>query len=253
MLHFLIMSYKGIIFDKDGTLFDYYTVWSPVMRTSMSKILATMEKDDDKELEKELLFLIGIGEHDINPKGLIFIHNKAIALFNLFIFCKMNHLHYRKLVSALMTKYYDAKELLKDSLITHTDENRLLPLFTKLKEYGYIIGVVTSDNANSTKVCLDHFSITPFISMISTYDDHYKRKPNPNVFQVFCEKFSLAPEEVVVVGDASVDMRFAKRGKAGYKIAVLTGSKNEKSLNRLADVVYPTVLNLLEDKKLFTK
>ncbi len=52
-------------------------------------------------------------------------------------------------------------------------------------------------------------------------------------------------------GDTITDMLFAKRAKAGYTIALLSGSNDKKSLRRLSDVVYPDISALLTDKRLF--
>lgn len=245
------MEYKGIIFDKDGTLFDYYTVWAPVMREAITSILSKIGKEGDKELEVELLEILGIGVQEMNPKGLIFMHNKVMMLVRLFLFSKAKNIPYKLLYNALKTSYYGSEDLIKASLVSNTDETLLLPLFKELKERGYIIGIVTSDNKKSTAVCLDHFHILPYIDMVSTYDDHYRRKPHPQSFKAFCNTFSLSPSEVIVVGDATVDMVYASRGKAGYKVGVLTGSNDIENLSKVADIVYPTIQSLFEDKKIF--
>ena len=252
MIHSYTMSYKGIIFDKDGTLFDYYTIWAPVFKSTIKGILESFHRGDDANLEKEMLHMLGLGLDGVNPKGLIFKHRKPLMLLNIFSFSKKHNLPFKTLVKAFENSYYDGKDYVKASLIEHTDENILLPLFQKLKDNGYRIGVATSDNKDSTLVCLEHFHLLPFIDMIYTHDDMYKRKPHPESFTAFCKKFSLLPEEVVVVGDATMDLKYAKRGKAGYRVGVLTGSKDVKRLSKLAHIIYPSVHNLIDDPKLFS-
>ena len=66
-------------------------------------------------------------------------------------------------------------------------------------------------------------------------------------------EFNLSAKDVAVIGDTKEDMRFAINGKAGYRIAVLTGSGDEKLLNRMADKVYPTILDIKSDPILFEK
>ncbi len=246
------MSYKAVIFDKDGTLFDYYTVWAPVFRENIEFLLESQGRTQDKRLKHAILELLGIGTDGINPDGLIFKHNGPYMLFNLFIFSKRNRLSYRLLVKGLKDGFYESKNLIKESLIKETDEQSLIPLFSKLKEAGYIIGIVTSDNLESTQICLEHFNISNHIDMISTYDDHFKKKPHPQSFEAFCKRFSLSPEEVIMVGDAPVDMTYAKRGRAGYKIGVLTGSRDVKRLSKTADVIYDDIQDLINDRKIFT-
>lgn len=244
------MQYRGIIFDKDGTLFDYYDVWGPVLRLHVDRILNEFAREHDDRLRKRLLSLLGIGKDGINSDGLIFQHNGALMLLRLFVFSKKNRLSYRRLIHLLTEGYFDSKEQLNSSLIEMGSESTLLPLFKALKRAGYYIGVVTSDNAESTEVCLQHFNIKQYVDMISTYDDQLKSKPHPESFNLFCKTYSLDPSEVVVVGDAPVDMKYARRGGAGYVIGVMSGSGDRRRLTSLADVLYPTVLSLLDDPKL---
>jgi phosphoglycolate phosphatase len=244
------MQLKGIIFDKDGTLFDYYHIWGPVFTRHTEKILEEFNRSDDEKLKERLLSLLGITAEGVNPDGLIFKHNGALMLFRLFIFSKRERLPYRRLISLLTEGYYDSKDDIQRSFEHFGDSGRLIPLFTALKQAGYIIGIVTSDNKSSTQVCLDHYRIADYVDMVSTYDDHFKNKPHPESFRAFCARFSLSAAEVVMVGDAPVDMKYAKNSGAGYTVGVMTGSGDRNMLEKYADVVYPTVLDLLSDPKL---
>ena len=245
------MDYKAVIFDKDGTLFDYYTVWAPVFRDHMDILLHKLGRSGDDRLRGEILNMLGIDTDGINPDGLIFRHNGPLMLVTLYIFSKRNRISYPTLIQGFREGFEEAKNLIKESLVKQTDPESLIPLFRKLKEAGYLIGIVTSDNSESTKICLDHFQITPYIDMISTYDDHFKKKPHPQSFEAFCRKFSLKPGEVIVIGDAPVDMTYAKRGGAGYKIGVLTGSGDLKRLQKGADVIYEDISSVMDDRKIF--
>jgi phosphoglycolate phosphatase len=244
------MQFKGIIFDKDGTLFDYYRVWEPVFSRHADRMLEEFGRTGDTGLRRKFLNILGMTDTGINPDGLIFSHNGVTMLARLFVFSLQHHLPYRRLIQLLTQGYYDSKEDLQHSLVASGERQRLLPLFKALKEAGYVIAVVTSDNKESTQVCLDHYQLNEYIDMISTYDDHFKSKPHPESFRAFCSKFSLKPEEVVMVGDAPVDMKYAKNSNAGYTIGVMTGSGNRIGLEKHADVIYETILDLLKDPKL---
>jgi len=54
-----------------------------------------------------------------------------------------------------------------------------------------------------------------------------------------------------MVGDTITDMLFAKRSKAGYTIALLTGSNDRKRLRPISDVIYADISALLQDKRIF--
>ena len=115
----------------------------------------------------------------------------------------------------------------------------------------YIIGIVTSDTTSSTELFLERMEITSYVSFLRTKDSPTHKKPNPEAIREFCAQFSLESSEVAVIGDTVVDMEFGRAGKAGYCIAVLTGSGDKEGLSAVADAVYPGIRNILSDPILF--
>ncbi|MCK5157447.1 MAG: HAD family hydrolase [Spirochaetales bacterium] len=245
------MDFKGIIFDKDGTLFDYFTVWGPVITEFTEKILQEMQRDDTDKIRIRFLKMLGVGNDCMYANGLVFKSNKFFMLTRIFIFCIRYKLSFKKLVSNIKTGYFDSHNLIKDSLIRIDPGDAIHELFIKFKKNGYKIGIVTSDTAQSTNICLEHLKIDQYVDFISTFDDKLAKKPNPEALLAFCTEFSITPEETVVVGDAPVDMKFAKKGGAGYTIAVMTGSNDVKRLSIKADILYPNLKCLAADSRLF--
>jgi phosphoglycolate phosphatase len=245
------MNFRGIIFDKDGTLFDYFSVWGPVITEFTDKALLDLERDNKNEIRSKFLKMLGVGADCMNANGLVFMSSKFFMLSRIFIFCVRYKLSFRKMVSSIKTGYFDSHHLIKDALIRINPGDSIHKLFKKFKNSNYKIGIVTSDNTQSTQVCLEHLGIEDYVDFISTFDDDLAKKPNPEALNSFCMKYSLKPEEVVVVGDAPVDMKFAKKGKAGYSIAVMTGSNDVKRLSRTADVLYQNLECLRTDSRLF--
>lgn len=245
------MDFKGIIFDKDGTLFDYFTVWGPVITEFTEKTLQKMQRDDKDEIRARFLKMLGVGNDCMYANGLVFKSNKFFMLTRIFFFCLRHKLSFKELVSSIKSGYFDSHNVIKDSLLRIDPGDSIHELFLKLKESGYTIGIVTSDTAQSTNVCLEHLKIDQYVDFISTFDDNLAKKPNPESLLAFCAEFSIEPEETVVVGDAPVDMKFAKKGGAGYTIAVMTGSNDVKRLSKKADVLYTNLKCLASDSLLF--
>ncbi|NQT59791.1 MAG: HAD family hydrolase [Bacteroidetes bacterium] len=245
------MDYKGIIFDKDGTLFDYFSVWGPVITEFTDKALLDLQRDNKNEIRTQFLSMLGVGTDCMDANGLVFMSNKFFMLSRIFFFCLRHKLSFKKLVSSIKIGYFDSHHLIKDALIKINPGDSIHELFEKFKKGGYKIGIVTSDNTQSTKICLEHLGIEEYVDFISTFDDNLSKKPNPEALNAFCMNFSLKPEEVVVVGDAPVDMKFAKKGKAGYSVAVMTGSNDVKRLSRTADILYQNLQCLAADSRLF--
>jgi len=81
------MVFKGIIFDKDGTLFDYFSVWGPVITEFTDTILFDMKRNNKQEIRTQFLNMLGVGTEGMDAKGLLFMSNKFLMLSRIFFFC----------------------------------------------------------------------------------------------------------------------------------------------------------------------
>lgn len=241
---------KGVIFDKDGTLFDYRLVWGDVLNSTVSTVLTAVGKEDTPQLHDSFLTLLGITKDGVNPHGLVFVHKHVRMFFTMLAFC----IRHRINPFIVPAQYKKALRSTQKQIVYTLDTLDFSPqvsLFRKLREQGYHIGVITSDTAESCEVFLSHMGIAPLVDFVATRDHGYKRKPHPEALRAFCDTTGLSPGQVAVVGDTDTDMLFAKRGKAGYIVAVLTGSNNIPALTRLSDIVYPDIQYLYQDRRFF--
>ena len=78
------MDIRGIIFDKDGTLFNYAEVWGPVIRQYTDTILMTFSVYE----------IVGVDDKGNNyPDGFLFNHDKIVSIFfKILGFCIRNHI-----------------------------------------------------------------------------------------------------------------------------------------------------------------
>ena len=88
---------KGIIFDKDGTLYDYVQVWAPVIKNVIRTVFISLNIKDSKEAREHLYQIIGIDNEynilkDIKHDNIIKVYgmyesiNKRIPLYFPLIF-----------------------------------------------------------------------------------------------------------------------------------------------------------------------
>ena len=244
---------KGIVFDKDGTLFDYAHVWAEVLSEAITTAFAEMGKDKRKHqrAQQAMLRLMGIDdEGNTLAKGLVFTHKKRVIIKRYLLYC----LRYRiKPIKAFRVYHQNIKnsEALVGERLKDLDFSMQQRLFEKLKENGYRIAIITSDTDSSSKTFLSQMGLDHMVDFLSTRDSKYHKKPHPQAFEAFCSRFSLDSEQVAMVGDTETDMRMAKKAKAGYTIAVLSGSNDKRVLKRYADVIYSDISSLSEDTRLF--
>ena len=244
---------KAIIFDKDGTLFSYGKIWGPIVSDYLEKGLASIKLDEDtrREYMAKLIRETGFGpDGEVYPDGVIFSDSTIHSfwrIFRLTISYKVNPFY----VGKLFHSFGKDKGSIVEKAIRESHFPDANSVIRKAYEKGYIIGIVTDDTEASAKVFLEKMGVTQYISFLRTKDDRTKRKPSPEALAEFCSEFGLESSEVAVVGDSLSDMRFAKKGKAGYIIAVMTGYGSRDRLSEYADSIYGSIADIADDKVLF--
>lgn len=249
------MKIKGILFDKDGTLFNYSLVWGPTISRLVDSILMTnsIRGDNDKARE-EMFRIVGIDDKGNSySDGAIYNHyrlGKVKSIFRLLCFCAKRGLNPVKIIKLISSVSAHSEQGVSE-VLGKMDFSDLRTLFEKLTGQGYVIGVVTNDITFSARTCLNAMGIADYVSFLRTRESNCKKKPNPEAIKQFATAFKLKGNEIAVVGDCPIDMLFARNGKAGYKIAVLTGMGDREKLSLSSDVVYEDINGLVSDKVLF--
>ena len=95
--------------------------------------------------------------------------------------------------------------------------------------------------------------VEDMVSFVRCGDSDCRKKPNAEAIRQFCEEYEITEDEVAVVGDTLIDMEFARNGKVGYSIALLTGSGDKGALEKIASAVYDELIDILSDPVLFPK
>ncbi|MGE4453426.1 MAG: HAD family hydrolase [Sphaerochaeta sp.] len=244
---------KGIIFDKDGTLFDYAQVWETILKEGIALTFNSMGKSHHQSAKQAMLSLMGIDENGrCIPRGLVFTHRKIQILRRFLLYCIRYRVNAIQAIKGYQRSVKHSEVLLNEKL-REMDFSVQQTLFSRLKQEGYHIGVITNDNETSTNIFLSLMGLEKMVDFIASRDSHYRRKPHSEAFNAFCSQSGLSPSQVAMVGDTITDMLFAKRSQAGYTIALLSGSNDKRRLERLSDIVYEDISSLMSDTRLFPR
>ena len=227
------MAIRGILFDKDGTLLDFYQTWSNV-----NWQLARHAADNDENLAAELMTRGGYDHATgriIAGSPLAWAGSRDLAA----LFAP--HLTgpaFEALVDDFKRIFYEGAR--RDAQAVEG----LKPALEKLKTAGYKLGIATTDNEAGISGTLDRFDILHLFDFAAGSDSGHGMKPDPGMVHGFCAATGLQPREIAVVGDNVHDLEMGRAAGAGLRVGVLTGTSSEIDLRPFADQVFQSLVEL---------
>ncbi|MFY0679389.1 MAG: HAD family hydrolase [Thalassovita sp.] len=220
------MHIKGLLFDKDGTLFDFRATWD----VWAGRLLRDLSQGD-LPLEQAL------------AEAISYDHAAQKFLADSPVIAGTNREAAELLVQKLPDHDVDALDLfLAQSAATAplAPAVPLAPFLTALRAQGLSLGVMTNDTEHGALAHLKTAGVVELFDFIAGADSGFGAKPDPDPLLAFASKQGLSPETVAMVGDSTHDLLAGRR--AGMRtIGVLTGIAKRADLTDLADVVLPDI------------
>lgn len=219
---------RAILFDKDGTLFDFQTTWAGWAR----RVIADLAAGDDASAAR-LAEAMGFDR----AQGRFLAGSMVIASTSLEV---AEH------IAPLVPQAGGAEALcarLSDTAATVplAEAVPLGPLLSRLAGAGLRLGVATNDHEAVARrhvaAHLEHFDF------IAGFDSGHGGKPAPGMLLAFAHHCGLAPDTVLMVGDSRHDL-LAGRAAGMATLGVLTGVASADDLAPLADAVRPDIGHL---------
>jgi phosphoglycolate phosphatase-like HAD superfamily hydrolase len=113
------------------------------------------------------------------------------------------------------------------------------------------MSIVSARGGKSTQIFLDQFELNPFFRCVATAHTCEYTKPYPDPIIWAAKQMNVQPDECLMIGDTTVDIRAAKASSA-QSVGVLCGFGEERELRQAgADLILDSTA-LLADALLST-
>lgn len=219
----------GVIFDKDGTLFDFRASWG-AWAVRLVDMLAAETGISAGVLGAAIGF---------DPVARRFAPDSVVIAGT------------SGEISAALAAVVpgsDARDL-EDRMNQMAEGAPMLPavdlpaVLGALRARGLKIGLATNDVEGTAHAHLSAHGIGGLFDYVAGYDSGHGAKPGPGMCSAFARQLGLDPARVVMVGDSRHDLE-AGRAAGMRAVAVLTGVAGAADLAPHADAVLPDIGHL---------
>lgn len=228
------LAIRGILFDKDGTLLDYWATWVPINRQ-----VALYAAGGDQALAEELLRLGGQ-----DPATDQVVPGSPLAAGSIADIAKAFATHPRVKpppgFQAGIDRIFATGGAAHSCLVPGARDTLI-----ELKRRGFHMGVATNDSEAGLHASLAGHDVLPLFDFTTGCDSGYGAKPDKRMALGFCRAAGLEPSQVAMVGDAMHDLAMGRAARVGLNIGVLGGTSAREDLADFADLVLDSVNDLL--------
>jgi phosphoglycolate phosphatase len=222
---------KGVIFDKDGTLFDFNATWG-----AWSRRMLASEAGGDTEIVAQLADVLGYDmDTDQFVAGSIVVAEpvEVIADTILRILPKLEK-------GALIKRMNTAA-----ATVPQVEVTPLWPCLRELRDMGLKLGVATNDGEAPARAHIEKAGVTDLFDFIAGSDSGFGGKPATGQLDAFCEATGLSAANCLMVGDSLHDV-MAGQAAGMQTVGVLTGPAVRDDLAPHADVVLGSIAELAD-------
>jgi len=224
-----MMKVDGILFDKDGTLFDFRATWD----VWVADVIGSLSGGDPvlaAAMARAARYDLEARRFDPDSPIIAGTNREAAEL----------------LCSAMPGRDVDEVEqhlMLSAASAPLAPAVPLAPFLTGLAGRGLRLGVMTNDTEYGAHAHLESAGVAAHFAFIAGFDSGHGAKPEPGPLLAFAAATGLLPGRVAMVGDSPHDL-IAGRAAGMQTVGVLTGPAVHEDLAPWADTVLPDIGHL---------
>lgn len=216
------LDLDAIIFDKDGTLFDFGTTWNEF---GGRLIVAFAEGDADLEQRLAVATHYDLENRSYLPSSPVIAgtNREAAELFH-------------KELPNYAIEELEASLLQMALSVPQAEVVPLRRYFERLRAAGLKVAVMTNDTERAARAHMERANCLDVVDFIVGFDSGFGAKPTPDPLWACARHVGVSPERCAMVGDSTHDL-VAGRAAGMMAIGVLTGMAVRSDLEPYADLV----------------
>ena len=217
---------RGIVFDKDGTLFDFQASWGA---WAADFVTGLAEGDPGRAAALAEALDFDLGARRFRPESAVIAGTaEVIVEAVLAVRPDLDPPGLRRLVLA------------SSETVPQVPAAPLRPLLDRLRAAGIALGVATNDGEAPARAHLERAGVLDRFDFVAGYDSGFGAKPGTGMLDAFRRATGLEAAACAMVGDSLHDLA-SGRAAGMATVGVLTGPAGAADLAPHADVVLPDI------------
>ena len=221
-----VSEVKAVLFDKDGTLFDFAATWVP---WAEHFLLKAFEGDQDRAGAAGAAIGFDLAGRQFKRDSIAIAGTPDEVVTALAP--HLPSVDPSVLLTLLNTEAAAAPQ---------REAVPLAPLLRQLRARGLRLGVATNDAEHPARAHLTAAGVAEMFDFIAGFDSGHGGKPDTGQLLAFAAHVELPPAQIAMVGDSLHDLE-AARGAGMIPVAVLTGPAEADVLAPHAEIVLSDV------------
>ena len=221
---------QAVLFDKDGTLFDFAATWEAWAAAFLLRI-TNGDQARATQVGSQIGFDMGTRRFEQ--------HSVAIAGTPGEIAQALTP-HFPDMGFEAVLDMINAEA----EIAPQAEAVPLDPFLQDLLARGLHLGVMTNDSESAARTHLSGVGVLEHFAFVAGFDSGFGAKPSPDPLLAFCRAMDVTPDQALMVGDSTHDLIAGRRAGMGT-VGVLTGMADIDTLAPHADVVFPDIGHLV--------
>ncbi|MEK4849969.1 HAD family hydrolase [Paenibacillus sp. FSL H7-0756] len=219
---------SAILFDKDGTLLQFVSLWGSWGECFLDQFARGLEQRGLSFPEHQRASLLGT-VHDAAGKITDYDRNGPLAMGTMNdLYAILSWQGYTLGLSwAEAVELVDACRNAADAMLEQSRPVRplpgLVPFLDACAAQGIPMAVVTADETAAAESHLRWLGIRQYFTAVIGTDQVERGKPFPDMALLACGRLGVSPAEAAVIGDTNGDMRMAKAAGAAAALGIAGG------------------------------
>ncbi|BAQ10234.1 HAD-superfamily hydrolase, subfamily ia, variant 3 [Bacillus sp. OxB-1] len=234
-MNFWDQDVDTVLFDKDGTLIDFPSIWIPWVEDAVRYLRERIAGIDISPAEAKQAIGVDVTDGSVDPRSPLAIASieESITILAFLLYQKGLSWDSAVIYARECIAYADKRQ--NDSTSLQAVE-RISDLLGEMKKRGMRLGVLTADDTDKARKQLEELQLGSYFDFVIGSDLVERGKPFPDMAYLARDRYGVDLQRAAMIGDTNADIQLGKR--AGVKLTIGIASYTKGKTGHLQDADY---------------